>query len=128
MLELLFTNDWQHPSIDTIVKDNMDEDQINPTCEVWTGPWLRIYTADGDSSWVAWFPNKDDYNKHLDTCYEKFNESYNKDDAHAFSRKMINSLYKDMKEKNIQIKRGEIVSFSPDLGLHVNDGKWGFDT
>lgn len=125
MLEMLFTESWQHPDIASIVKDNMDEDQINAECEVWTGPWLRLSMANGESA-VAWFPDKNDYEAHLDKCYEKLNESYNEEESGRFTYKMITALYQNMKEQGIPLV--QIVDISPDLGLYVSDGKWGFDT
>jgi hypothetical protein len=143
---------WTHPNIQTIVDELKDDDQINESCQMWTGPWVRIYLEqEGKTVYtVCAFHDKEAYEEHVKQCYKKFNEgTYTEERSKEILDEILGFLYIQLVE-DVWLPGAEQFCFSefaeklyeyfdfakpfsfslisPDVGVHDEGKYWAWST
>jgi hypothetical protein len=143
---------WTHPNIQELVDELKDVDQPNKSCEVWMGPFIRIYLEqDGKVVYtVCAFHDRAAYEEHLIRCYPKFNEdTYTEERCNEILTEIFGFLevqlvedvwmpgseqfcFSDFAEKLYEYldfsKPYSFSLISPDVGVHNEGEYWAFST
>ncbi len=113
---------WTHPNIQEIVDSEKDEDQLNESCEVWMGPWVRIFLEQENKTiyTVCRFSDRTTYENHLKYCYPKFNDEYEGDEKASEVMQEIVGFLTVALQEDVWAPGGEQFVFS-EVGKKLND-------